>query len=175
MSIHSLQNEPSPRELLEARIMDALEGELDQEQMKQLRIQLNAYPELLEQWNQLHQSDAALSKIPKEVFNAPVLDIHTSRIIYQKVEKELFWEQLVPEMKRMIWRVVVPAASIAASLLLYFSSPESSAVSTSTEASLYSNSLVEEITNETQEYAALDQWATLEAILDNSTKEVANE
>lgn len=176
MSIHSLPYKPTDRELLEARIMDALEGRLDQQQIAELRNLLNAYPDLFEQWTMLHESGSELLEIPKEAFDAPALDLHKSASIHKILEKELFWEQLSSEMKRMTWRVVVPAATIAASLLLYFSSITNTSInSTSNEEMLNGSDLIQNFTAESQEYAALEQWVALEQILETPATEKDNE
>ena len=125
------------KEVLEARLYDALEKPLVEEEKEQLLADLKLFPDLLQVFAEIMNSDkeeALFASIPKSVFNeARTADIDPvfSQSLSQKMDNEAFWLATIPQIRGIIYKVMMPI--MAASLLLYFQVGEQNIATSSFE------------------------------------------
>lgn len=115
------------REQLESRLLDALDGSLDAPELADLERAIQRFPDLVEQWK--HVKTAPIPVLPDRVFMLDSASQDLQLRIAKRMDQEVFWMSFVPELKQMLWKVSVPAMAIAASILLFFQSPQQGSIS----------------------------------------------
>lgn len=109
------------KEYLEAKLLDLLDGKLTTDQELELRVEVAKYPDLKTQLEFIDNEPltAFLSESYKKGLERRH-DISTSQLtkIEKVLDQEWVIQDSIPQISRMIYRVIIPA--LAASLLLFF-------------------------------------------------------
>lgn len=160
------------KEMLEAQLFDAMENALSEQDSKRLLEDLAAYPELRATYSDMLDSLAKNEQfiaLPKAIFEEaaiPPIDQKFAQNLAKKMDEEAFWLATIPQVKSLIYKIMMPV--MAASLLLYFPFSEP----TTSKAFVDETALMNELTgyeelstmeNTMHEYAGL---TAIDALLD---------
>lgn len=176
------------KELLEARLFDAIEQPLSVSDSEKLKKDLAAYPALLKSYEEIlvepffKEFKNNFIQEVSEQHQEGVIDANFEHNLKQKMDQEAFWLATISQVKGIIYKFMMPV--MAASLLLFFqfSAP---AVTSNIDTKLMGNEMqiierltgyeeFEDIQANLQSYAGIAALDAVLAELNESTNATTN-